>query len=156
MNSERLLKMAAFLEALPPHKFGFQNYVYLGSKSPAEALAAPDEHCGTTACAVGWMPAIFPEDFKWVENCSYPTIHIAAKADYEWKAKKVYAFLGLNSDQFDFLFIPTYSQLGAAATAVQVAAQIREFVATDGASYEDFQVAHTMYLEMTNDSSEDL
>lgn len=129
MNKERLLKMADFLETLPPHKFDFADYVHIGSKFPAEALAAPEEHCGTTACAVGWLPAMFPEDFKWSETGNRMSLVEVVPLDSpSFSERAIRVFLDISSDDYDFLFIPSSSTLGPNASAVQVAQQIREFV----------------------------
>lgn len=141
MNKERLIKMAEFLEKLPEHKFDFSSYVHLGSKSPSEALANPEEHCGTTACAIGWLPAMFPESFKWVgENIgSWGNYMLPVLIENDmWSEGDIRGFLGINFNQYDFLFVPDSSPLDKDADAKQVAKQIREFVSTDGEVMDDY------------------
>lgn len=56
VGNRRLLKLAAFLEALPKHLFNycwFCNSWNVTNLSPEKATA-----CGTTACALGWATAI--------------------------------------------------------------------------------------------------
>lgn len=141
MNKERLIKMAEFLEKLPEHKFDFSSYVHLGSKSPSEALANPEEHCGTTACAIGWLPAMFPESFKWVgENIGSwgnDMLPVLIENDM-WSEGDIRGFLGINFTAYDFLFIPDSSPLDKDADAKQVARQIREFVSTNGQVMDDY------------------
>lgn len=146
MNEERLLKMAEFLEALPPHKFDFSNYVHIGDKSPAAALAAPDEHCGTTACAVGWMPAVFPETFEWTNVTSTwdrtPLLpHPIGSTSWYWPEVEsvIKDFLDLEDVQYNFLFIPGDSPLDNLASARAVARQIREFIADGGEIAEEWR-----------------
>lgn len=139
MNAERLLKMATFLEALPPHMFCFKEYVKLGTKSPLEALADPEGRCGTTACAVGWMPAVFPAEIKWVLDTSWRGGLIPTMVDQSvFDAYTIREFLNLTVMEYDFLFIPDESLLSNNATAVQVAAQIREFVAGSGDNMDNW------------------
>lgn len=56
MNIERLNKIAEFLDKLGPENFDLQNFV---------TSFDIDNHCNSVCCAVGWFPAIFPEDFDW-------------------------------------------------------------------------------------------
>lgn len=60
MNIERLKKLADFLEFDPRVKghFNLMTYVNIEEGNPAQL-----GDCGTTACALGWMPFIFPEDW---------------------------------------------------------------------------------------------
>lgn len=150
MNAERLLKMAGFLEALPAHKFDFGMYVTLGTKTPAEALADPEGHCGTTACAVGWMPAIFPDAYKWgvIRDELMPVPIDLRFISNNWYRIEdtIRAFLGLLDSEYQFLFIPDSSPLGNEASAVAVAQQIREFVATDGRNLADYQEVGNEYV----------
>lgn len=138
MNKERLLKMAGFLEALPPHKFDFDTYVRVGRKHPAEALAAPEEHCGTTACAVGWMPAIFPDEFEWKalslpwSTDVLPSPIGSSCVSWRYVEVEIRNFLDITTWQYDFLFVPDSSRLNADASAIEVAQHIREFVNTNG------------------------
>jgi len=53
MQTERLLKLADFLEQLPDKKFNINYIVYKRR-----------ETCVSVACAIGWMPAVFKE-LKW-------------------------------------------------------------------------------------------
>ena len=49
-GKRRLLKLAAFLEALPKDKF------YFGT-----TLHKVEHNCPTVACAIGWTPVVFPK-----------------------------------------------------------------------------------------------
>jgi hypothetical protein len=53
-GNERLIKLAKFLEELPPKRFNFSRWVGLDWKG------SKDLSCGTTACALGWA-ATMPE-----------------------------------------------------------------------------------------------
>lgn len=52
MNVDRLLKLADFLESVPPERFNLRRWADVGF--------SPD-NCGTAACAIGWATTIFPE-----------------------------------------------------------------------------------------------
>lgn len=58
MLFERLI---SFLETLDPDKFYLDSVV-------ADWEETEDGLCGTVCCALGWTPAIFPEEVKWVEK----------------------------------------------------------------------------------------
>lgn len=57
----RLLKLADFLQTLPPEKFSLFGYVQ-------ESIGG----CGTVCCAIGWLPKLFPESWRWREDGNYP------------------------------------------------------------------------------------
>lgn len=74
----RLTKVVEFLEKLPDHHFKLSALVlvdprvgfYEGCMS-LKAIAEGREmmpQCGTVACVAGWLPAIFPNEFKWEIN----------------------------------------------------------------------------------------
>lgn len=52
----RLTTVADFLQGLNHESFNYSKVVDQWSD---------DNECGTVCCAMGWFPAIFPEDFKW-------------------------------------------------------------------------------------------
>src|SRR5438093_919703 len=68
MNTKRLLKLADFLDELPREKFDFGQIAYQGGKPMAEALKLGAVRCGTVACAIGWMPAVWPRELNWRER----------------------------------------------------------------------------------------
>ncbi len=68
MNAKRLLKLADFLDKLPRAKFDFGVIAMQDGKPMLEALKAGKERCGTVACAIGWMPAVFPRSLRWTER----------------------------------------------------------------------------------------
>ena len=64
MNTERLLRLADFLEfRVPAPKFDMRTWLTVGGK-PDELY----EECGTSACAAGWACALFKDEglvFEW-------------------------------------------------------------------------------------------
>jgi hypothetical protein len=149
IQRKRLLKLADFLDQLPPQKFDFDTIAVEGAKPHKEALKARKESCGTTACAIGWMPVVFPRLTRWVRTPCYfdsVAIHIGpagrGKArDFE-VAEQVF---GLTEQEAEWLFLPDatlyehsddlwntgcsiISPCGSDATAKQVARHIRKFV----------------------------
>lgn len=57
VGNRRLLKLADFLEELPPEKFNFFEVVSSGEHN--------GHTCATVACAIGWTPKVFPRLVKW-------------------------------------------------------------------------------------------
>lgn len=53
LNSKRLLKLADFLDKLPRSHFNFKEI--RSESAPTRQLK-----CGTTGCAIGWCPSVFP------------------------------------------------------------------------------------------------
>ena len=60
MNRERILKVADFLEALPPERFDPDFWFkYQGPSIPNERTYVRDHPCGTAACIGGWTEILF-------------------------------------------------------------------------------------------------
>ena len=124
--AERLLKIADFLEELPPEKFNFRDYV---SESKND--------CGTVCCAIGWLPKIFPEDFYWI-NPNYKFITsgrvVVLSRSTPLEPHSGQHFLDLNDADWYRLFVPDYvrpikpNRLPPDTTAKELAIHIREFV----------------------------
>lgn len=143
MYAKRLLKLADFLQQLPPQKFDFRSFTMRGDKPMLEALKARRSSCGTTACAVGWMPAVFPRAVCWigVDRPGY-TLNVAMRngarrRDAFWGTCKrvtnfdvAQRFFRLTYDETQTLFNPEENEdsLSADATAKQVATHIKRFV----------------------------
>lgn len=95
MDAEKLLKMADFMETLPPARFDFQAVAHCDMSTPCamgaavKRAAANPTDCGTIGCVVGHTPQVFPElveyvlsdvsnGLKWLEvrmkdgTCPYP------------------------------------------------------------------------------------
>lgn len=56
-------------------------------------------HCGATACAIGWLPALFPRSFGW--ECS-EVWHLSSGSCFDEGAD----IFGISEDEFDHLFMP--------------------------------------------------
>lgn len=68
MNRKRLKKMAKFLKGLKPTKFELRSIVEKVKNSDLELNDDSDNYscemkikCPSVACAIGWMPTIFPK-----------------------------------------------------------------------------------------------
>ena len=90
MKTQRLLKLASFLDKVHPTKFNFGTWVG-GQERPFDMAKEPRSKgvCGTTACAIGWCPALWPDAWTWNTNAlpvlarnvnsqsAYPTLQAA-------------------------------------------------------------------------------
>jgi hypothetical protein len=137
MNKTRLLKLAAFLIALPKQKFNYAVVAVLGEKPMLEALAAKKESCGTVACAMGWTPALFPRKVMWdmdnlrtdfsgtrhLDICSVDNPNVT-------RDRAMMELFDITQAQVDFLFYPETNGNGVSeyATAKQVGRHIIRFV----------------------------
>ena len=129
IQRKRLLKLADFLEQLPPQKFDFGVIVTEGAKPMLEALKAREESCGTVACAIGWMPAVFPRLTKWKRSRSGLGLVVGLKDTSKYRNFEVAErFFGISKDDARYLFNPGDSVLSYDASAKQVAKHIRSFV----------------------------
>lgn len=136
MNAKRLLKLADFLDALPRQKFDFGTIAHQNGKPMREALMAGKESCGTVACAVGWMPVVFPRGLKWDEKYAgseeFPSVVLRQDPDVD-NVLAAAAWFAISPYDADLLFVPGdadggYSGLKNEATPKQVARHIRKWV----------------------------
>ena len=89
--------------------------------------------CGTSGCAIGEMPFVFSEDWHFAGTS--PALKKGSANIIAIDAKR---YLGLNSDQYESLFIPngeplkgdTRRMIGPAATAKRVGNHILKFIKT--------------------------
>lgn len=134
MNAERLEKLAAFLDNLPPEKFDFATIMEIEGLPPLEALAAGSHRCGTVGCAIGWCPAAFPDVFEWngYEVRLIEKTQEDGEEFYKWNFDAACKFFELSPGVADFLFMPGggfYSNtVYGNATPADVAAHIRRFI----------------------------
>ena len=135
-HKRRLLKLADFLDTVPPKRFDFRYWV--GSTWKGKE----DLSCGTTACALGWattMPIFRRLGLRLMRSATQDGSVVLQRngedliASPELAARYVF---GLDRSSFRRLFIPTSiftvlssDQLPGDATAKQVARHIRTFVA---------------------------
>lgn len=137
IHKERLLELASFLDIVPPEKFDFK-VVIKGPDVPRRQL-----DCGSVACAIGYLPAVFPElvtTEAHARGFSVIPSDPAWKRQYGWSvslhvqtAKHIF---GTTTEESHYLFTPdpddgyaNIQLLPATATAQQVAERIRSFVA---------------------------
>lgn len=143
---ERLLRLAAFLEALPrPELFNFGTWVNMGNTGeeiPASLRDVDMHTCKTTACAIGWATAV-PEFYELgIRFNQYGEPCLEGRETTTSETHIGMEVFGLYWNETDFLFFPDSAsdpepsedyirnahRLPASATAVQVAARIRYFV----------------------------
>lgn len=119
VGNRRLLKLARFLERLPPKRFNYNTYVGADWKGDAKL-------CGTTACAIGWATTI-PEFRKLglrLDNYGDP---YGCSVDYHNEPGT--SLFAITDEEWGYLFIPQTGPLPKTASAKQVAKHIRNFVA---------------------------
>lgn len=65
VGKRRLLKLADFLEKLPPQKFNLNNWCVkdykLSNTNEWDSIIVIRGKCGSTACALGYCPVVFPK-----------------------------------------------------------------------------------------------
>ena len=135
-QARKLLKLGDFLYTLPRKLFNYNSVMAKGSKEPLDALKAGGG-CGTKGCAMGWLPAIFPRTFAWRGDRWWPDseLDIFLKANPQLSTfRSVEIYFGLDADEAEFLFQPSYSNGDGEtspegdASAKEVGRHIRRFV----------------------------
>ena len=135
MNKQRLRKLAEGI--IDPnnykdgYKFDFQWYIrYPTRKHP----------CGTSACAIGMCPIIFPKLWRYKSFAANTIVHIK---DHKTTGSSIMSFFDIEYDTSYFLFTPDvsyqnelitvregqeYEFLGEDATSQQVSDRILKFI----------------------------
>jgi hypothetical protein len=124
MNKERLETIAKFLDILPPEKFDIGDFV-----------TESKDGCGTVCCAIGWLPEIFPRNFKWRESYA-PGVVLTVRPIKDsgdlYTESSVHAFLGIDFANLQHLFYAGCQfgrkRLTLDTTPQQLAAHIRKFI----------------------------
>lgn len=124
MHKERLLTLATFLrERVPNGHFDLETFVN-GDATRLAAIARGEiKGCGTTACAIGWCPVIWPTramyDSEAVSFDGRPEIYPGQK------------FFDVSSDVWTYLFSMKYDRR-LDVSAKLTARRIEQFVAKGG------------------------
>lgn len=125
----RLLRLAAFLDNLPPERFNFSHSV------GDDWQGKPDLSCGTTACGIGWastMPEFRKLGLRLRAGDCAPVL--VDKWRHVRKGAKVEVeIFGLTEMEFMHLFSPYFSYAGRKglpgdASPKDLADHIRSFV----------------------------
>ena len=128
-GKRRLLRLAEFLDSLPPEKF---DLAYWGDQSSP---------CGTVACACGWaclLPEFQAEGLKvniyTEDEKRYATGTFAPVYGSNRGVEAMMEFFDISSDDFDDLFLddsyPEYDR-GGKTPPSDVAERIRHFVSRE-------------------------
>lgn len=102
MRADRLIKLADFLETVNDKHFDL-DYIVINSEDLCEVKkdVTKQYDCGFAACAIGWMPAVFPRDCKWQDST---VLGRSGSEDFVFAAE----FFEINEHQASFLFDPYY------------------------------------------------
>jgi hypothetical protein len=142
VGNARLLKLAAFLDKLPSKAFDYC-VIVRGDEAPDPR----DPDCGSTACAIGWMPKALPRLAKWEHLSQYAS----EDSDLAWEViprgdaeapvfdarRRSYGrpsfataghVFGLDADTTEYLFNPAQNDLDSDAHPRDVARHIRQWV----------------------------
>ena len=124
MKVQRLLKLASFLGKIHPSKFNYYTWVG-GQENPIEMAKNPriKERCGTTACAIGWCPAIWPEAWSWASN-AMPVLTKNIRKLYFCPVDQAANWFNISKEDTLFLFTEQRDNV----TAREMATLIRKFV----------------------------
>lgn len=131
-SKRRLLALAEFLLCLPQNHFDFGTFGSVAKVAPVGEDALEEaELCGTTACALGWAPALpFAKRLGYklkVRDLGEYKDAVFTKNDREVSIDKVAKDLfGLKEKAFRHIFFG--GKLTSGGTVGDVAAAIRTFV----------------------------
>jgi len=145
VHKERLLKLSTFLrEKVPDEHFDLRfivgqrledNDVGYGKEAFAAlplVASGTQRGCGAVACAIGWCPAAFPDNWIWEDSDRHSVRLLDAQEggdddDFSYAEE----FFGLDESESRLLFMPSsYPGYGESATRHDVAQRIEGFVAS--------------------------
>ncbi len=138
---DRLLKLAAGLKKVPNKYFDLS---YITDMTVSDSITTFNERlkkmaklepkCGTTACAIGWCPAIFPRTFEWD---AWGMVCLKGKKRPTESFKSAEEYFGLSESQSHYLFIEEYYHKTKRGPK-SVASRIEAFVNSDGALSKEY------------------
>ena len=143
MRTDRLLKLAEFLQSEVPRDY-FDLRTIVGNPSAPQTIlpswdaTSPNlpSECGTTACAIGWLPGAFPGEWFWIKRrvgsgFGYTVSSSQAEPDsdeyHDWESE-AYGFFGLREGDFNYLFMPSYYKRDELKNPLVVAGRIIKLV----------------------------
>lgn len=122
MNKERLLKLADYLETVPPEKFDMGTWI-TGEEIPGKSDEGNLLECGSAGCALGWATMV-PE-FREAGLFFHRTSIVFCEHD-SFRAAE--AFFGLDSHDSQLIF-SSLEYPGGRSEPSEVSARIRDLVA---------------------------
>lgn len=137
MNGERLQRLAEYLNNLEPGKWDFRYVTNAKALDELVKMCSIEGHCETTACALGHLPCIWPDVFRWYLGEGGPKFFPVFKEHEnveDMSSIDVNDFFDITEEEFDYLFQPkgcTNSEelaLPNDATQYDVASRIMEVV----------------------------
>lgn len=125
MNKRRLLKLADFLETVPPTKFSLRTWV---QSMPTQPESETEGSCGFAGCAMGW--AVHAKLFRGLRFATSAEADEVHNPEPVYKGKigfpAVNVLFDIDTDDSHRLFAaPRYNE--PHTTPKQVAKRIREF-----------------------------
>lgn len=113
-TTAKLETLAAFLEGLKPALFDYgvvtEGSIRSGAIDASGQVWEERGSCGTTACAVGWLPAVFPRSLHWNNGAVVPGLKGEDErvnygtTVYHGSFATAQSFLGLSRNETLFLF----------------------------------------------------
>ena len=106
-----LLRLANFLgKKVPESGFNLEHYFVECSRSVIDDLrhvVAGEENCGSTACAIGWLPIALPKYVRFHQATGAFSIkkagQFSSRKSFQEATKELF---GINQEAFYFLFMP--------------------------------------------------
>ena len=95
-SRNRLTQLVKKMSSVEEQQFDYSTYVKTFNRK---------HNCATIACLAGWLPAVFPKEFKWVNQMGsyYPyAINNFVYKDVERDIRK---FFFLNKELYDTIFV---------------------------------------------------
>jgi hypothetical protein len=145
MRVDRLTSLADFMDRINKSHFNLESWVDTPERedqdnyekkrlkilSDLERISQTPElpgTCGTTACAIGWCPAVFPDEWEWIKEVErFPFPHLEGCA-FSSIITQATTFFEIDILDAQYLFLVASYPDETDPGPKGVAARIREFI----------------------------
>ena len=110
MNKERLTKLAEYLDNLEEGFWNFSTVTNAKHLKDLLLMCSKDGNCGTTGCALGHVPCIWPDTFRWYQGgdgAKFFPVYVAHEVEHEGDiGADIQEFLDIDENEFCYFFEP--------------------------------------------------
>ena len=106
-RNDLLYKWWEGLGDVPDERFNLGSWTHGASGRPRLNMEYRFDHCGTTACAGGWLPTIFPDDWRLVAG--QPLLNGCANM---WNMESFTKFFGMKDSRLITIVSPSMYEDG--------------------------------------------
>ena len=138
LGAQRLTKLAEFLKTVHPSKFNIASWVTGPNPELMADEPTKEGECGTTACAAGWLPLLYPKSWEWTRTVAYSSSerrslsYLGGNPSAMYLATSLEHFFSLKPKQVYNIFYGQSYPHSTEVTPNKVVRRIRALLKTEG------------------------